>query len=84
MSDNVYYIEGESTIRDINRQLHWNLPSKEATTLAGMIVNEIERIPDEGEEFSMYGFRFKILKKDKNIITVVEVRVKTGNTSSSN
>jgi hypothetical protein len=32
----------------------------------------------------MYGFRFKILKKDKNIITVVEVRVKTGNTSSSN
>lgn len=49
-----------------------------------MIVNEIERIPDEGEEFSMYGFRFKILKKDKNIITVVEVQVKTGNTSSSN
>ncbi|MFP3027057.1 MAG: transporter associated domain-containing protein, partial [Wolbachia sp.] len=57
---------------------------EEATTLAGMIVNEIERIPDEGEEFSMYGFRFKILKKDKNIITIVEVQVKTGNTSSSN
>ncbi|GFQ91003.1 acetylornithine aminotransferase, partial [Trichonephila clavata] len=67
----------ESTIRDINRQLYWNLPDEEATTLAGMIVNEIERIPDEGEEFSMYGFRFKILKKDKNIITVVEVQVKT-------
>ncbi|GFT39971.1 acetylornithine aminotransferase [Nephila pilipes] len=84
ISDNMYHIEGKSTIRNINRQLHWNLPDEEATTLAGMIVNEIERIPDEGEEFSMYGFRFKILKKDKNIITVVEVQVKTGNTSGSN
>ncbi|WCR57892.1 HlyC/CorC family transporter [Wolbachia endosymbiont of Ctenocephalides felis wCfeJ] len=80
ISDNVYHIEGESTIRDINRQLHWNLPDEEATTLAGMIVNEIERIPDEGEEFSMYGFYFKILKKDKNIITTIEVQVKTDNT----
>lgn len=80
ISDNVYHIEGKSTIRDINRQLHWNLPDEEATTLAGMIVNEIERIPDEGEEFSMYGFHFKILKKDKNIITVIEVQVKTDNT----
>ncbi len=56
ISDNVYHIEGKSTIRDINRQLHWDLPDEEATTLAGMIVNEIERIPDEGEEFSMFGF----------------------------
>ncbi|AAW70662.1 DUF21 domain-containing protein [Wolbachia endosymbiont of Brugia malayi] len=80
MSDNVYHIEGKSTIRDINRQLHWDLPDEEATTLAGMIVNEIERIPDEGEEFSMFGFYFRILKKDKNIITVIEVQVKTDNT----
>lgn len=83
ISDNVYHIEGKSTIRDINRQLHWNLPDEEATTLAGMIVNEIERIPDEGEEFSMYGFHFKILKKDKNIITVIEVRVKTDHTMTA-
>ncbi len=76
ISDNMYHIEGKSTIRNINRQLHWNLPDEEAITLAGMIVNEIERIPDEGEEFSMYGFYFKILKKDKNTITTIEVRVK--------
>jgi Mg2+/Co2+ transporter CorB len=84
ISDNVYYIEGDATIRDINRQLHWNLPNEEASTLAGMIVNEIERIPDESEEFSMYGFHFKILKKDKNVITTVEVQVKVNNTDSSN
>ncbi|WP_168464378.1 HlyC/CorC family transporter [Wolbachia endosymbiont of Ctenocephalides felis wCfeT] len=83
VSDNVYHIEGESTIRDVNRQLHWNLPNEEATTLAGMIVNEIERIPDEGEEFFLYGFNFKILKKDKNAITIVEVQVKSDNTVTS-
>ncbi|MDM8335281.1 HlyC/CorC family transporter [Wolbachia pipientis] len=83
ISDNVYRIEGKSTIRDINRQLHWDLPDEEATTLAGMVVNEIERIPDEGEEFSMYGFHFKILKKDKNVITVIEVQVKIDNTMAA-
>ncbi|MCM1002458.1 HlyC/CorC family transporter [Wolbachia pipientis] len=83
ISDNVYHIEGKSTIRDINRQLHWNLPDEEATTLAGMIVNEIERIPDEGEEFFIYGFHFKILKKDKNIITIIEVQVKTDHTMTA-
>ncbi|QKX02718.1 DUF21 domain-containing protein [Wolbachia endosymbiont of Litomosoides sigmodontis] len=80
ISDNVYHIEGKSTIRDINRQLHWDLPDEEATTLAGMIVNEIERIPEEGEEFSMFSFYFRILKKDRNIITVIEVQVKTDST----
>ncbi|MDN5247707.1 MAG: HlyC/CorC family transporter [Wolbachia endosymbiont of Tyrophagus putrescentiae] len=83
ISDDVYHIDGEATIRDINRQLHWNLPSEEATTLAGMIVNSIERIPDEGEEFFMHGFFFKILRKDKNTITTIEVRVKIGNTNNN-
>lgn len=80
ISDNVYHIEGKSTIRDVNRQLHCNLPGGEAITLADMIVNEIGRIPDEGEELSIYDSRFKILKKEKNIITVIEVEVKTTNT----
>ncbi|WP_253300109.1 HlyC/CorC family transporter [Wolbachia endosymbiont of Chironomus riparius] len=83
ISDNIYNIDGEATIRDINRQLRWNLPSDEATTLAGVIVNNIERIPNEGEEFFMYDCRFKILKKDKNIITAVEVQAKTDNTNSN-
>lgn len=71
-------------MKDINRYLYWNLPEEEATTQASMIVHEIERIPNEGEEFSIYVFRFKIKKKDKNIITVAEVQVKTSNTSNSN
>uniref|UniRef100_UPI002FD7652A HlyC/CorC family transporter n=1 Tax=Wolbachia endosymbiont of Pentidionis agamae TaxID=3110435 RepID=UPI002FD7652A len=75
ISDTVYNINGEVNIRDINRELHWNLPNEEASTLAGMIVNDIERIPNEEEEFSLYGFRFKILKKEKNIITNIQVKI---------
>ncbi|OEY87005.1 hypothetical protein BIY23_00730 [Wolbachia pipientis] len=84
ISDNVYQISGAATIRDINRQLSWNLPSEDATTLAGMIINDIERIPDENEEFYMYGFYFKILEKEKNIITLVEVQTKSNNTIDNN
>ncbi len=84
ISDTIYKINGCATIRDINRQLSWQLPSEEATTLAGMIINNVERIPDEDEEFYIYGFHFKILKKDNNIITLVEVQIKNGHTNSNN
>ncbi len=82
ISDNVYHIDGEALIRDINRQLRWNLPNEEASTLAGIIIYDIERIPEEGEEFDMHGFIFKILKKEQNIITSIEVRIKNNSNNS--
>lgn len=83
ISDMIYHISGEVSVRDINRQLRWNLPEEDASTLAGIIISDIERIPEEGEEFDMHGFIFKILKKEKNIITTIEVRVKNGTTDSN-
>ncbi|KJV69614.1 HlyC/CorC family transporter [Candidatus Neoehrlichia procyonis] len=75
ISENVYHISGEMPIRDINRQLRWNLPDEEASTLAGLIVYKIERIPEEGEKFQLYGFFFTILTKHGNVISVIQVEI---------
>ncbi|XGA08918.1 MAG: HlyC/CorC family transporter [Wolbachia endosymbiont of Xenopsylla cheopis] len=83
VSDMIYHIGGEVSVRDINRQLRWNLPEEDASTLAGIIINDIERIPEEGEEFEMHGFIFKILRKEKNIITTIEVCIKNDTTNSN-
>ena len=71
--DGKYTISGNVTIRDINREFGWNLPDKDASTLAGLIFHEIKTIPEPGKIFSFYGFRFEILNIKKNHIELVRV-----------
>ncbi|MGN7678359.1 MAG: HlyC/CorC family transporter [Anaplasma sp.] len=74
ISSSEYCISGEAPIRDVNRELCWNLP-EEASTLAGLILHEVERIPEEGEVFQIHGFSFKILKKNGNTISLIGISV---------
>ncbi len=69
--DGTYMIDGGVPLRDLNRALEWNLPDEEATTLAGLIIHEARMIPDAGQAFNFYGFRFEILKKRRQQLTVI-------------
>jgi Mg2+/Co2+ transporter CorB len=71
--DGSYLVDGTVPMRDLNRALDWNLPDEEATTLAGLVIHEARMIPDAGQVFNFYGFRFEILKKRKQQITVLKV-----------
>ena len=71
--DGKYTISGNVTIRDMNREFGWNLPDKNASTLAGLIFHEIKAIPEPGKIFSFYGFRFEIINIKKNHIELVRV-----------
>ena len=67
--DGSFIIDGALPIRDINRALDWNLPEDEATTIAGLVIHEAKTIPEKAQQFTFYGFRFKILEKISNRIT---------------
>ena len=71
--DGKYTINGNVTIRDMNREFGWNLPDNNASTLAGLIFHEIKTIPEPGKIFSFYGFRFEIINVKKNHIELVKV-----------
>ena len=60
------------TIRDINREFGWRLPDENASTIAGLIFYEIKTIPEPGQIFSFYGFRFEILRAKKNHIELIK------------
>ena len=68
-----YVVDGKFTIRDLNRELEWDLPDEEAATVAGLILHESRRIPDVGQAFRFFGFRFEILRRQRNQITAVRV-----------
>lgn len=64
---------GDIPIRDINRAMDWNLEDEEAVSLAGLVIHESRTIPDQGQVFSYYGYRFEILERERNQIKKLRV-----------
>ncbi|MDE2182174.1 MAG: HlyC/CorC family transporter [Alphaproteobacteria bacterium] len=71
--DGSFYIAGTTPIRDINRAMEWSLPDEEATTLAGLVIHEARTIPEVGQRFAFYGFKFEIVRRQRNQITMLRV-----------
>ncbi|TCS63508.1 HlyC/CorC family transporter [Varunaivibrio sulfuroxidans] len=72
-TDGAYIIRGTATIRDLNRQLDWRLPDEDAATIAGLVLHEARRIPEEGQVFQFHGFRFEILRLQRHQIVSLRV-----------
>ena len=71
--DGSYLIDGAVPIRDLNRELEWRLPDDDASTIAGLVLNEARRIPEVGQEFTFHDFRFAVLRRQRNQITLLRV-----------
>jgi Mg2+/Co2+ transporter CorB len=72
-ADGTYVIDGSVTIRDFNRQFDWKLPDAEATTIAGLVIHEARVIPEPGQKFAFHGFRFEVLRRQRNQITALRM-----------
>jgi Mg2+/Co2+ transporter CorB len=67
-------VDGAVSIRDLNRVMDWNLPDKEATTIAGLVIHEARSIPEVGQSFTFHGFRFRVLRRARNRITALRIQ----------
>jgi Mg2+/Co2+ transporter CorB len=72
-ADGSVVVDGAVTIRDLNRQFEWRLPDAEASTIAGLVLDEARRLPEVGQTFVFHGFRFEILGRQRNQITRIKV-----------
>jgi Mg2+/Co2+ transporter CorB len=84
MPDGSVRVDGSVPIRDLNRAMDWDLPDEEATTIAGLVIHEAQTIPEVGQIFTFYSYRFEILRKSKNRIALLKItalnKVKAGET----
>ncbi|KZD07274.1 HlyC/CorC family transporter [Oceanibaculum pacificum] len=71
--DGSYLVDGTVTLRDINREFNWELPDEDASTVAGLVLHESRQIPEVGQVFTFYGFRFEILRKQRHQITLLRL-----------
>ncbi len=54
-----YSIDGTVTIREINKTTGWNLPTNGPKTLNGLVLEELERIPNGNVSFLFDGYKFE-------------------------
>jgi Mg2+/Co2+ transporter CorB len=71
--DGSVIVEGAAPIRDLNRAMGWSLPDEEATTIAGLVIHEARAIPESRQVFVFHGFRFEVLRKNRNRIAVLRI-----------
>jgi CBS domain containing-hemolysin-like protein len=72
-ADGSVSVDGSVPIRDLNRAMDWSLPDEEATTVAGLVIHEARSIPEPGQSFIFYGFRFEVTRRMRNRITALRV-----------
>lgn len=71
--DGSFIVDAKVTIRDLNREMDWGIPDEDYATVAGLLLFESQRIPSVGQTFTFYGFRFDVMKKQRNQITQVRI-----------
>ncbi len=73
--ENEYIIEGMTKLEDLQERFDMDFGETEFETLNGFMISKLDRIPEEDEETELEidGYRFKILKVEKNVIQSVLV-----------
>ena len=68
------HVNGDVTIRDLNRLHNLKFPEEEASTIAGLIINIAKRIPEKGEHFFIKNNLLTITSRTKTRVTKVQIR----------
>lgn len=68
-----YLVNGTVTIRDLNREFDWNLPDKDYSTIAGLILHEAQCVPEAGQVFRFHGFRFDVMRRQRHQMTLIRI-----------
>ncbi|MAG75435.1 MAG: magnesium/cobalt efflux protein [Colwelliaceae bacterium] len=71
--DGSYLIDGSATIRDINKEMDWHLPTDGPKTLNGLIVEHLEDIPRAKLSLKIAEYPVEIVDISDNMIKTVRI-----------
>jgi Mg2+/Co2+ transporter CorB len=71
--DGAYLIDGLALVRDINRALDWDLPTRGPRTLNGLVLERLETLPDSNLCVAIDGYRIETVQITDNLIRTLRV-----------
>lgn len=72
-ADGTFWIDGSVSVRELNRQLHWELPTDGPKTLNGLILEYLELMPTPGVCLKINGYPMEILETGEQKIKMVKI-----------
>ena len=71
--DGSYLIDGSTHIREINRELSWELPTEGPKTLNGLILEHLEMIPAPGTSLLIANYPIEITRTNNNAVQTARI-----------
>ena len=69
LEDGKVLVDGNMTVRDINRLMDWKIPDDEASTLSGLVIEIAQKLPKEREIIKIKDYKFKVVNRQKTRIS---------------
>jgi len=72
-SERSYVVDASANVRQLNRVMNWSLPTDGPKTLNGLIVEQLETIPETGTRVTVADYPIEILDASEHGIRTVRV-----------
>ncbi len=73
MQDGTCTVQGSISIRDLNRELEWDLPTEGPKTLNGLVLEHLQNIPERGACFIINGRPIEVTQVEGNVVQVARI-----------
>lgn len=74
ISEDTFIINADCEVDDLNDEYDLNLPEGNYKTVAGLIIDTIERIPKLGQNISIEGFKIQIIQASERKIEKIKLK----------
>jgi Mg2+/Co2+ transporter CorB len=71
--DGSFLVDGAASVRDLVRTMGWHLPTDGPKTLNGLILEQLEAIPETGTSLLIAGYPMEILQVQDNAVRVAKI-----------
>lgn len=71
--DGTYLVDGSANIRELNRVMHWELPTGGPKTFSGLITEHMESIPEPGTSLLLAGYPVEIVQIKDNMVKTAQI-----------
>ncbi|MCF0142266.1 MAG: hemolysin, partial [Parasporobacterium sp.] len=75
LSDDHYQVQGHVSLYDVNDRIGTELASDDYDSIGGVIIEQLERFPEEGESVQVGDVTLTAVKMDKTRIELVDIKL---------
>lgn len=68
-----YIVKASANVRALNRMMNWHLPTDGPKTLNGLILEQLETIPEQGTGLMLNDYPVEILQTSENVVKTVRI-----------